>query len=224
MVCANFMKSYAVKPKEFAEKVRLAEKFGADMVYIVDSSGGMFPQDIQRYYRAIRKVYHKPLGFHGHDNLALAVSNNLEAIRMGITFVDSSLQGLGRGGGNASTEVFVAALLKSGHKLKIDLLKVLEIGQKYINPLINVRGRLLLDIVAGYADFHSSYMHHIHKYAAKYNINPAVLIIEITKINKIDVDEKVLDKVARRIKKSEEVYLGKFDFSRYIGREQDKMK
>lgn len=223
-VCANFMKSYATTPKEFAEKVRLSEKFGADMIYIVDSAGGMFPQDLQRYYRAIRKISNIPLGFHGHDNLALAIGNNLEAIKMGITFIDSSLQGLGRSGGNASTEVLIAVLLKLGYKLKIDFLKVLEIGQKYINPLINVRGRLLLDIVAGYADFHSSYMHYIHKYAAKYNINPALLIIEITKINKIDVDEEVLDKVARQIKKVDEVYLGKFDFTRYIGREQDKMK
>jgi len=223
-VCANFMKSYALEPKNFAEKVKLSENFGVDMVYIVDSAGGMFPEDLDRYYEAIRKVSRIPLGFHGHDNLSLAVCNNLKAVKLGMEFIDSSLQGLGRSGGNAATEILVAVLLKLGYAINIDFIKLLEIGQKYINPLISAKGKQLLDIVAGYADFHSSYMHHIHKYAALYRINPAVLIIELTKIDKVDVDERVLNKVARKVKRLEEVYLGKFDFTRYVGHEQEKIK
>ena len=221
LVSANFMKSYAFTPKKFADKVKLSEKLGSDIVYIVDSAGGMLAEDIKGYYDATRKVSNIPLGFHGHDNLGLAVSNSIEAVKMGIPFIDSSLQGLGRSSGNAATERVVAVLLKLGYKINLDFLKILEIGQKYIQPLMTARGVMPLDVVAGYAEFHSSYMHHIHKYSAKYSVNPELLIIEACKVDKINVDEEVLDKLARKIQKDKEVYLGKYDFSRYVGREQD---
>ena len=223
-VCANFMKSYALEPKKFAEKAKLSEKYGADMVYIVDSAGGMFPEDIKRYYDAIRKVSKIAVGFHAHDNLSMAVCNNLESVKMGINFIDASLQGLGRSAGNASTEVLVAVLKKSGYHLNIDFLKVLEIGQKYINPLIVVKGRPLLDITAGYADFHSSYMHFIQKYSTLYKVDPAILMMEWCKINKVDVDEKKMASLAKRLRKSKELSLGKYGFNRYVTGEQDVIK
>jgi EAL domain-containing protein (putative c-di-GMP-specific phosphodiesterase class I) len=81
-----------------------------------------------------------------------------------------------------------------------------------------------LDVVSGYAEFHSSYMPHIQKCATKYGVDPAELIIEITKIDKVNLDPEVLEKVAKRIKKRGNVYLGKYAFNRYIGGEQDAKK
>lgn len=221
-VTANYMKSYAVSPKEFAEQVKLSQKYGVDLIYIVDSAGGMFPEDIEKYYNAAIKVTDLPIGFHGHDNLGLAVSNSLFAVELGIEFIDTTLQALGRSAGNANTEVVVAALIKRGYKIDIDLLKVLEVGQKYIQPLIPQKGRMPLDTIAGYAEFHSSYMPHIQKYSAKYKVNPAILIIEMCKIDKINLDLGILERVAKKLKGSEEIYLGKYGFNRYIGGEQDK--
>jgi len=221
-VASNYMKSYALSPEKFANQVKLSEKYGTDMVYIVDSAGAMFRENLEKYYKAIRKVSNLPVGFHGHDNLGLAVSNSIEAAKLGIDFVDSSLQGLGRSAGNAPTEILVAALLKLGYRIDIDLLQLLEIGQKYINPLIQIKGKMPLDIVSGFAEFHSSYMHYINKYSSKYRINPNALIIEICKVDKVHIDESVMDKIAQKMKKQEDTYLGKFNFSRYIGREQDK--
>jgi len=223
-VAANFMKSYVLPPKEFAEQVKLSQKYGSQMIYIVDSAGGMFAEDINNYYNAIREVSDLPVGFHGHDNLGLAVSNSLEAAKIGIEFVDSSLQGLGRSAGNAGTEILIAALLKKGYDLNLNFLKIFDIGQKYIQPLLTLKGRPPLDVITGYADFHSSYMRHIHKYSAKYSVNPILLIIEMCKIDKVHLDEEKLDKVAQKIKKDEEIYLARYDFSKYVGGEQDEKK
>jgi 4-hydroxy-2-oxovalerate aldolase len=220
MVFANFMKSYALPPVKFASKVKISEKFGADVVYLVDSSGGMFKNDIKNYYHAIRKVSDISLGFHGHDNLGLGVANSLEAIELGFSFVDSSLQGLGRSAGNPATELLVASLLKQGVDLNIDFIKLLDIGQKYIQPLMAGGGRSVLDTVAGFADFHSSYMGYINKYATKYHVNPVLLIIGITKIDKVNLNEKTLEDIARSLQNTEEIYLGKYNFSKYIGNEQ----
>ncbi|MGD0534557.1 MAG: 4-hydroxy-2-oxovalerate aldolase [Methanoregula sp.] len=220
-VTANFMKSYALPPEAFAKKVLLSENYGADVVYLVDSAGGFFPGDIHRYYNAIREVSDIPLGFHGHDNLGMAVSNSLEAVNTGFGFVDSSLQGLGRSSGNAATEILVAALLKQGFDLNIDFLKLLDIGQKYVQPLITTKGRAPLDIVAGFADFHSSYMHFIQEYSAKYRANPALLIIGMCKLDKVDLDERKLEELAHSVRNTEDIFLGKYNFNKYIGHEQE---
>src|SRR3989344_2148954 len=154
-VTANFMKSYALDPRDLAKQVQLSEKFGADVVYLVDSAGGMFPDDIARYYTAIRKISQIKLGFHGHDNLGFGVANSISAVELGFEFVDATLQGLGRSGGNACIEILVAAFEKKGYNTGVDFLKLLEIGETYIKPKMTRCGRDRLDVVAGFAKFHT---------------------------------------------------------------------
>lgn len=221
-VAANYMKSYALSPEEFAKQVKVSEKCGADMVYIVDSAGGMFADDLYNYYTAIRKISDIPLGFHGHDNLGLAIANSIAAADMGIQFIDATLQGLGRSAGNASIEALVAALFKRGYTMPINMMRLFEIGQKYVHMLLQTKGRMPLDIVSGYAEFHSSYMPHIQKYAAKYSVDPALLIIEICKIDRVEINLEALDQIARRLQKEGKVYHGQYGFNRYIGGEQEK--
>lgn len=221
LVAANYMKSYALPPEKFAEKVKMSEKFGADIVYIVDSAGGMFSENVIEYFKAIRKISSIPIGFHGHDNLGLAISNSLTAADLGIEFIDSSLQGLGRSSGNACTEILILALKKKGIETGINFHKILDIGQTYVQPLMNAKGKMPLDVISGYADFHSSYMHHIMKYSTKYNVNPINLIIEYSKVNKVEMDINELEKIAQKLKREGNVYTAKYRFNRYVGREQD---
>ena len=220
-VAANYMKSYALSPKEFAKKVILSEKYGADVVYIVDSAGGMMPGAIKDYVTEIRKVSDMPLGFHGHNNLGFALANSLDAVKMGFRLVDASLQGIGRSSGNACTETLVAVLKKAGYETGIDFLKLLKLGQKYIYPILPKQGQQPLDIVSGYAEFHSSYMPHILKYAAKYRVEAESLIIEMCKINKVDVEDKTLEKIAEKLRKSRDVYIGRGGINQYVGGEQE---
>lgn len=220
-VAANYMKSYALSPAQFAKQVRLSERYGVDMIYIVDSAGSMSAEDITRYFKAIRKISDIPVGFHGHDNLGLAIANSVAAADAGITFIDSSLQGLGRSAGNAATEVLITALLKRGYALPYNLFKLFELGQKFIQPRLTTLGRAPLDIIAGFAEFHSSFMPHIQEYSVKYNVDAALLILEITKVDKVSLDLNVLDKIARSLPKTRELYFQKYGFNRYAGKEQD---
>lgn len=218
-VFANYMKSYAIEPKEFAQNVLLSESYGADGVYIVDSAGGMFKDDIKKYFEEIRKVSNISVGFHAHDNLGLAIANNLASIEMGLDFVDSSLQGLGRSSGNASTELLVLNLIKRGYKLNIDYIKLMEIGNKYIAPLLSAKGRTPLDMISGFAEFHSSYMHFIEQSAKKYHVNPLQLIVEYCNYDKINMDTEKLDEIAHQIK-NREFNSEDYNFERYFGNEQ----
>lgn len=223
-VAANYMKSYALKPAQFAEQVLLSEKYGADMVYIVDSAGSMFAEDIAQYYAAIRKVSEIPVGFHGHDNLGMAVANSLAAADIGIEFIDCSLQGLGRSAGNACTETYVAALLKKGYDLEIDVFRLFDAGQQFVRPLLSDKGRSPVDIVCGLSEFHSSYMPHIQRCAAKYGVDPLLLIMEITKVSKVDLDPDVLDAIGKKLPKNDRSYSAKYGLSKYVGGEQDEKR
>lgn len=220
-VSSNFMKSYALPPEKFAEKVVISEGFGSDLVYLVDSSGGMIPSVVEKYYQAIKKKTDCQLGFHGHNNLGCAVANSLRAAELGFSFIDASIQGLGRSAGNAPLELLTALLDKYGWNSGIDLLTVIEIGQQYIRPLLSNSGIMPLDIISGYADFHSSYMKYIHKFSTKYSINPLLLIINYSMIDKVNMNEKELENLAQKMNRDPDTYLGKFKFSNYYGNEQD---
>lgn len=219
-VAANLMKSYALSPAEFAKKARLSHDYGADLLYVVDSAGGMLPIDVENYFTAVREVCAIPLGFHGHDNLRLAVGNSLRAAEIGARIVDSSLQGLGRSAGNAPTEILVPTLEKAGFHLKINSLALMEVGEKYVRPLIRRRGLSSLDIVTGQAQFHSSYMGIIQKFSSKHQVDPRKLILALTQVDKVNAPEELVERIARKLRSTGEIFTARFEFDEYYGHEQ----
>jgi 4-hydroxy 2-oxovalerate aldolase len=220
-VTSNFMKSYATEPKEFAEKAALSQRFGSEAVYVVDSAGGMLPVDVDRYFQAVRDRCDIPLGFHGHNNLGLAVANSMRAVELGAAIVDTSLQGIGRSAGNTPTELFVAVMERVGIRMGIQPLQVMDIGEKFVRPLLGPSGWDSMDTISGYSQFHSSYMGVIREFSSKYRIDPRRLIMALCEENKVDAPRALLDRIAREIsQEGEEVFTGRFRFDRYHGAEQ----
>jgi 4-hydroxy-2-oxovalerate aldolase len=139
-VCTNFMKSYVTPPAEFAKVVRYSAEAGSEMIYLVDSAGGMLPNDVRDYFEAMRSVTDVMLGFHGHNNLGLAVANSLVALDTGATVIDVTLLGMGRSSGNAPTEVLAPLMQRRyGACKNIDPLMLLALGEQAIAPLIKNR-------------------------------------------------------------------------------------
>jgi 4-hydroxy-2-oxovalerate aldolase len=200
-VSSNLMKSYALSPKELAEKARFVENWGADIVYIVDSAGGMLPTEIKEYIEAVKaKTNSIEIGLHPHNNLSLAVANTLAAIEAGATMVDSCLQGMGRSGGNAQTEILVLALEKLGYNLGIDPIKVMDLGKKVINPLLHRTGVDPIDVTSGYAMFHSKFLKNVYKASNKYGLDPRELIIASSKRSVVNVPEELVMSIAEELK------------------------
>ncbi|OGV42613.1 MAG: 4-hydroxy-2-oxopentanoic acid aldolase [Lentisphaerae bacterium GWF2_57_35] len=222
MVTANFMKSYALEPHKFAEKVLLSKSFGSEVIYLVDSSGGMLPQDIELYMRAVRDACDIPMGFHGHDNLGMAIANSMRAVEMGAELVDSSLQGMGRSAGNAATEMLVVVMEKMGIKTGIDKIAAMDAGEKYIRPLIRRKGVSSLDVIAGGSQFHSSYMGIIRKYSLRYQVDPRRLIERLCEVDKINASPELVEDLAINLQSERaEVFTARFEFDDYFGKEQD---
>ena len=221
-VAANFMKSYALSPKEFAQKAKLAESYGAEVIYVVDSAGGMLTGDLESYIRAVQDAVSIPIGFHGHNNLGLAVANSVRAVELGVQLIDTSLQGLGRSAGNTPTEVFLVVLDRLGVRLGIDPLRVMDISEQYVRPLVELKGYDSVDVVTGYAQFHSSYMGVIREYSGRYRIDPRRLIIALTEEDKVNAPRELVERLAQRLQsEGDDVFTARFRLDRYHGAEQD---
>lgn len=99
-------------------------KFEIDAIYLADSNGNMTPRSTSLLLQKLSKIDIQ-LGFHAHDNLFLAQANCIAAIEAGATFIDASLNGLGKGAGNLATESIATYLnVTSGRQYKV--MKLIE--------------------------------------------------------------------------------------------------
>lgn len=83
---------------------RMAREYPIDVLYFADSMGSMSSDQVAQIIQWFRSEWEGPMGIHTHDNLGLALSNSLRALDEGVTWVDSTVTGMGRGPGNARTE------------------------------------------------------------------------------------------------------------------------
>ena len=104
--------------KDFLELIPEIDQV-ADYFYMVDSFGGVYPKDVKETIALVRSKTKVKLGFHGHNNLEMALANTLTAIDEGIDIVDATVTGMGRGAGNLKTELLLTALQAKG-KLDFD--------------------------------------------------------------------------------------------------------
>ncbi len=199
IVSYNAMKSYAVTPAEFGKVVAQVHSWGADIACLVDSAGSMDPDSVAAYLRAAKAESSSPLGFHGHDNLSLAMANTLRAIEEGAVLVDSSLQGMGRSAGNTVTEVLVAILQRRGFLSHIDLKAAMDVGQGLIQPLLGKRGIDPMAVTSGLAKFHSSFTDKVQRYARKHQIDVRDLIVRLCQEDQVSAPDELLDRLSHEL-------------------------
>ncbi|MEH6679587.1 MAG: hypothetical protein V7724_03525 [Sediminicola sp.] len=78
-----------------------------DYFYMVDSFGGVLPNDVKEIIALVKTKTKVPLGFHGHNNMEMALVNTLTALEEGCIMVDGTITGMGRGAGNLRTELLL---------------------------------------------------------------------------------------------------------------------
>lgn len=91
----------------------------ADLFCMVDSFGSMTPEFVKETIMAVRQNTDVRLGFHGHNNLQLALINTLTAKEQGVEFIDATIMGMGRGAGNLNMELLLTYLNKH-QNLQVD--------------------------------------------------------------------------------------------------------
>jgi len=105
-----------------------------DTIYIVDSYGSIYPEEMQRLvylYAEFADKYHKNLGIHAHNNQQLAFANTIECVGDGVDYLDATYASLGRGAGNCAMELLISFLKNP----KYNVYPVLKFIDEYINKL-----------------------------------------------------------------------------------------
>ena len=110
------MMAHSQPPELIAKQARIMADAGCQCVYVVDSAGAMILEDVQHRVEAVVAELDgdAQVGFHGHDNLGIAVANSVIAVRAGAVQIDGSVRGFGAGAGNTRNEVFAAVADRLG--------------------------------------------------------------------------------------------------------------
>ena len=99
-----------------------------DVIYLVDSYGSLYPEQIRRLsekYVSFAEAHGKKVGIHAHNNQQLAFANTIEAMTQGASFLDATVDGMGRGAGNCALELLLGFL--KNPKYKVDpILRIIE--------------------------------------------------------------------------------------------------
>lgn len=113
-LCLQAANTLGYTDEELCELADVTNESGAKSLSVVDTFGAMYEDDLERIVTILDSNLNDSiaLGFHSHNNQQLAFSNAIKFLNLlkdkkrGV-IVDSSLCGMGRGAGNATTELIV---------------------------------------------------------------------------------------------------------------------
>ena len=119
---------------ELDEVLAALSKTPVDVIYIADSFGSFYPEQINRLtekYLKVADASGKKIGIHAHNNMQLAYANTIEAMTYGTSYLDVTISGLGRGAGNCPMELLIGFLKNPKYKM----MPVLKFIEEFIVPL-----------------------------------------------------------------------------------------
>lgn len=139
-VTLNLMGMSLLSEKELHALMEIISEIPVDVFYFSDSFGDLVPADVSQSISLIRQYYTGKLGIHTHDSNGLAFANTIEAIRLGVDFVDATVLGMGRGAGNLRTEQILLYLYFKENYTHLNPSELLEIIDTCFVPLKNRYG------------------------------------------------------------------------------------
>jgi 4-hydroxy 2-oxovalerate aldolase len=128
----NLMAVSKVLERDLDEALDDLSKSEVPVVYLVDSFGAMYSEQIHSLARKyISALPGKQIGIHTHNNQQLAFANTIEAIIAGVNVLDATIYGMGRGAGNCPTELLLSFLKNP----KFDIRPIISIIQEIFIPI-----------------------------------------------------------------------------------------
>jgi 4-hydroxy 2-oxovalerate aldolase len=175
---------------EEAQKLKL---YGASAVIIMDSTGSFYPRDVQERVKALVSLGIK-VGFHGHNNMQLAVSNSISAIESGATIIDVTMKGFGAGAGNTPLEV-MASMYPTGLALE----RVLSFCDEFDYPTPVTKP---VNILTAKFKLFSGFERPILEACKKHGISLNVLVEELARRRLVAGQEDLIQVTAEKLRET----------------------
>ena len=116
----NIMAISTASESDIRQALELICESSVDMIYIVDSYGAIYPEemrDLMDLFVEYGQKHNKKIGIHAHDNQKLAFANTIEAVSRGVSMLDATVCSLGRGAGNCAMEALMGFLKNPRYRL-----------------------------------------------------------------------------------------------------------
>lgn len=197
------MMSHMAEPNVLVEEALKMQYYGAEAIIIMDSAGAFLPHNVKQRIKALIEALSIPVGFHGHNNLGMAVGNSIAAIEAGASILDGTARGFGAGAGNAQIEVLIAVLQKLGYATDVDLYKILEaadIAEKGFMKQIPYISSV--SVVSGLSGVFSGFSKQVERIATQFEVDPKDLFFELGKRKVVAGQEDIIIEVANQLKNS----------------------
>ncbi len=137
-VSCNIMAISNARESDIEAALEILGKSPVDVLYIVDSFGSLYPEQVARtinIYKEYADKYNKKLGIHAHNNQQLAFANTIEAVGDGVDWLDATYAAMGRGAGNCAMELLLGFLKNP----KYNVYPAIQFIEKYM-PAIREAG------------------------------------------------------------------------------------
>ncbi|MER2108285.1 MAG: 4-hydroxy-2-oxovalerate aldolase [Solibacillus sp.] len=194
------MMAHMAPTSVLVEQAKKLESYGAQVIYATDSAGALLPQEVTEKIGALRDHVGCQIGFHGHNNLSLAMANTMAAIDAGATFVDGSLRCLGAGSGNTQTEVMAAVFARLGYETGVDLYEVMDVANdvvaKFMPQPQEITGSSL---IMGYAGVYSSFLLFTQEAAKRYGVDEREILVRLGQMQAVGGQEDLIFEVAQEL-------------------------
>ena len=130
----NIMAISQANLNQVEEALSMISESSVDVIYLVDSYGSLYPETagaLAKTYLEAAEKSSKKVGFHAHNNQNLAFANTIETLSYGVSYLDATAMGMGRGAGNCAMELLLGFLKNP----KYSLYGLLEFIERYMVPL-----------------------------------------------------------------------------------------
>lgn len=134
-VTCNIMALSKARESDLAQALDMLGNSCVDGIYLVDSYGNLYPEQIRAFseqYLEVGEKYGKFVGIHAHNNQQLAFANTIEALVNGVSYLDATMNGMGRGCGNCSMELLLSFLKNPQY----NVYPVFRFLEKHMVPLM----------------------------------------------------------------------------------------
>ncbi len=199
------MMSHMASVDILVEESSKMQAYGAEAIIIMDSAGAYLPPDVTLRISALVEALHIPVGFHGHNNLGMAIANSIAAVDAGATIIDGTARGFGAGAGNTQLETLIAVFNKLGVRTGVDLYKVLDAGDLAEKQLVEILPTISsVSIVSGLSGVFSGYIKPVNRIAEEYNLDPRDIFFELGRRKAVAGQEDMIIEVANELSQQRE--------------------
>lgn len=196
------MMYHMISKEQLLVEAQKMQSYGAQGVIIMDSAGASTPEMVQKTINTLYEGLDIRVGFHGHNNMSLAVANSYIAISEGASIIDGTIRGFGAGAGNCQLEALVALLEKNDIKTGVDLYKLLDVSEKIMpNIMKKDMGLDVSSIVSGMAGVFSAFKVPVLKAAKEFDVDARDIFFELGKRKAIAGQEDMIIEIAQELKR-----------------------